>query len=79
MTKKEFVVEVYSADDGDILICQLPKDWLPAIPVKNELVRCKDCKYWWKDAEPYSISICNRSELCMGENDYCSLAERKEE
>lgn len=45
MTKKEFIIKVNSADDGDILICQLPKDWLPPIPVENELVRCKDCKH----------------------------------
>lgn len=45
MTKKEFIIKVNSADDGDILICQLPKDWLPPIPVENELVRCKDCKF----------------------------------
>lgn len=46
MHKKEFIVEVNSADDGDILICQLPKDWLPPIPIKKELVRCKDCKWF---------------------------------
>lgn len=45
MTKKEFIVEVYSADEGDILIWSPPKDWFPAIPVKKELVRCKDCKH----------------------------------
>ena len=45
MTKKEFIIKVNSADEGDILICQLPKDWLPPIPVKKELIRCKDCKH----------------------------------
>lgn len=46
MIKKEFIIEVNSADDGDILICQPPKDLFPPIPVKKELIRCKDCKYW---------------------------------
>lgn len=45
MTKKEFIIKVNSADNGDIFICQLPKDWLPPIPVENELIRCKDCKF----------------------------------
>lgn len=45
MHKKEFIVEVNSADDGDILLWQLPKDWLPPIPIKKELIRCKDCKF----------------------------------
>lgn len=44
MTKKEFIVEVYSADDGDILLWKAP-NWLPPIPIKKELVRCKDCKH----------------------------------
>ena len=45
MTKKEFIVEVYSADEGDIPIWQPPKDLFPPIPIKGELIRCKDCKF----------------------------------
>ena len=73
MHKKEFIVEVNSADDGDILICQLPKDWLPPIPIKKELIRCKDCKRFDGD------TWCFLFEHGIQENDFCARAERKEQ
>lgn len=74
MHKKEFIIEVNSADDGDILICQLPKDWLPPIPIKKELIRCKDCTYRQEDGY-CPITDC----YDFDDKDYCSKAERKEE
>ena len=72
MTKKEVIVP---ADD---LVC-LGKDTL------QELIRCKDCKYyradgdcwheWDNDGRIYYQSIINEPNP----DDYCSRAERKEE
>ena len=72
MTKKEVIVP---ADD---LVC-LGKDKL------QELIRCKDCKYyrvdgdcwheWDNDGRIYYQSIINEPNP----DDYCSLAERKKE
>lgn len=45
MTKKEFIIEVNCADEGDIVLWKTPQGWLPSIPVKKELIRCKDCKH----------------------------------
>ena len=72
MTKKEVIVP---ADD---LVC-LGKDKL------QELIRCKDCKYyrvdgdcwheWDNDGRIYYQSIINEPNP----DDYCSRAKRKEE
>ena len=42
-----------------------------AIPV----IRCKDCKYWGEDGYRNG---CRYANCIMEENDYCSMAERKE-
>lgn len=72
MTKKEVIVP---ADD---LVC-LGKDKL------QELIRCKDCKYyradgdcwheWDNDGRIYYQSVINEPNP----DDYCSRAERKQE
>lgn len=41
-----------------------------AVPV----IRCKDCKYYFKDAKPYPI--CGLTECHEDENDFCSSGER---
>ena len=43
---------------------------------KYELIRCKDCKNWRKDG--YRDG-CKYATIIMTENDFCSMAERKEE
>ena len=64
MTKKEVIVP---ADD---LVC-LGKDKL------QELIRCKDCKYWTK---PYGWNgFCDKHRIPAEADDFCSSAERKEE
>lgn len=78
MTKKEFIIESYSADEGDILICKLPKDWLPPIPIKKELIRCKDCKHYWESAKMCTNTGTPLNDYCEP-IDFCSKAERKEE
>lgn len=48
---------------------------------EDELIQCKDCKYWWKENE-----LCTHEKTCDGnvcclECDsefYCGYAERKE-
>ena len=42
----------------------------------KELIRCKDCKYWGEDGYRNG---CRYATCIMGEQDYCSMAERKEE
>lgn len=41
-----------------------------------KVVRCKDCKYWGADGYRNG---CKYATCIMMENDYCSMAERKEE
>ena len=48
------------------------------------IIKCKNCKYWTvgQKGKPWNIKkrYCNRSAtMCMDENDFCSLAERKED
>ena len=42
----------------------------------DEIIRCKDCKYWGEDG--YRDG-CKYATIIMTENDFCSMAERKEE
>ena len=77
MTKKEFIIEVYSADEGDIFLWQPPKDWLPPIPVKKELIRCKDCK-WWTQVNNSLQGRCALLQMYPTGEWYCANAERKE-
>ena len=42
----------------------------------GELIRCKDCKYWGEDGYHNG---CKYATCIMGENDYCSMAERGKE
>lgn len=49
----------------------------------EQIVRCKDCKWFTvgQKGKPWNISkrYCNRSvTIGMNENDYCSRAERKD-
>lgn len=47
-----------------------------AVPV----VRCKDCKYWYRDRANIHRGDCLEivPEAWMNENDFCSYGERKE-
>ena len=42
----------------------------------DEVIRCKDCKYWGEDGYHNG---CKYATCIMGENDYCSMAERGKE
>ncbi len=77
MIKKEFIIEVNSADDGDILIWKPPKDLFPPIPVKKELVRCKDCK-WWTQVNNSLQGRCAVFLMYQTREWYCANAERRE-
>lgn len=42
-----------------------------------EVVHCKDCEYY--NPEPYGdVPMCYRGLGYMGEDDFCSLAERRD-
>lgn len=45
-------------------------------PKPQELIRCKDCKYWWESAQMCTIAELPTGSSCSAE-DYCSKAERK--
>ena len=70
MTKKEFIVEVDSIDDGDIFLWQPPKDWLPAIPIKKELIRCKDCT-WRYFSRASGEHYCFEFNVPVTDTDFC--------
>ena len=45
-----------------------------------EVVRCKDCKHYALSGDnTFGIHICKKRGGVVGENDYCSRAEREEE
>lgn len=49
-------------------------------PKPQELIRCKDCKYYL--ADPWGYGNCNQmtfNDRRVRDADYCSWAERKEE
>lgn len=45
---------------------------------RGELIRCKDCKYWYQDFEGKCIASTPYG-TDTDEDDFCSRAERKEE
>lgn len=71
MNKQVITGKVLDADSG-IPIYQLE--------TKGKMIRCKDCKHWWKENE-----LCTHPKTCDGnvcclECDsefYCGYAERK--
>ena len=46
----------------------------------SPVVRCKDCKYWYRDRANIHRGDCLEivPEVWMNENDFCSYGERKE-
>lgn len=42
-------------------------------PIKQEIIRCKDCKYYRKDR-----FVCDLTKYASTEDDFCSWAERKD-
>lgn len=46
----------------------------------DELIRCKDCKHWQDNNGGYPSEECKwRTDETPDADDFCSLAERKEE
>ena len=59
--------------------CIEQDDMTPALqddmtPIKQEIIRCKDCKYYRKDR-----FVCDLTKYASTEDDFCSWAERREE
>ena len=59
-------------------ICIYDEDEMQFIPSPyadtEELIRCKDCKYWSKQ-----YRWCGFNDMDVEPDDFCSKAERKEE
>lgn len=52
----------------------------PIIELGDELIRCKDCKHWQDNNGGYPSNECKwRTDETPDADDFCSLAERKEE
>ncbi len=52
-------------------------------PIKGELVRCGECKYWAKeiiftDNDGEKVSLCELKGVHFGESFFCADGERKE-
>lgn len=47
---------------------------------KEEIIRCKECKYWQDNNNGYPVTDCrwNKDET-PDADDFCSFAERKEQ
>lgn len=45
---------------------------------RQELIRCKDCK-WYSGHWCYRLDMLNPENILVTPDDYCSRAERKEE
>lgn len=47
---------------------------------EEEIIRCKDCKYWQDNNNGYPVTDCrwNKDET-PDADDFCSFAERKEQ
>lgn len=49
-------------------------------PKPQELIRCKDCKYWQDNNGGYPTYECKwRTDETPDADDFCSMGERKEE
>lgn len=72
---KEFIFEI-EEEDSDYT--EVFFGW-----IRNhspELIRCKDCKYYTgKWCTKFSTKQFDINDICKTDNDYCSMAERKEE
>ena len=45
---------------------------------QEELIRCKDCKYWTRESASLAGCLINITGSDCKENDFCSWAERKD-
>ncbi len=77
MGTKEFILKVVSDDADGEIVWQLPMQNL-CMEITNELIRCKDCKHYWKTMKICPNTGPHISDYCKPD-DYCSKAERKEE
>ena len=47
------------------------------VSAESEVIRCKDCKHWYKDAD--SSMSCEYTEMSQPEDGFCNWAERRGE
>lgn len=62
-TYKDWICRYYSEHE----------DGEPDGEIIQELIRCKDCKHW------DGVDTCDVIDEPVWDNDFCSMAERKEE
>lgn len=46
--------------------------------IESELIRCKDCKYWYDAPASDGYNSCEKDALIRHKDFYCAEAERKE-
>lgn len=61
-------------------------DELRKLPsAQSEIIRCKDCKHWREGTsfsycdKLYGMGVLDALDYMVAEDDYCSMAERREE
>ena len=85
MPKQDEILQIRIYDDGQVsriydIKCQQIGT---AIETPNELVRCKDCKWWSGNPETmHNNHLCRNwskfGSINTSANDYCSYGERRE-
>lgn len=51
---------------------------LSDLDIEPELIRCKDCKYWYDAPASDGYNSCEKDALIRHKDFYCAEAERKE-
>lgn len=72
---KRAIWDKYTAKDAIDAVCNVPS-------AQPELVRCKDCKYWWQENNLCTHNKTMDGMVCTLQCDsdfYCGYAERKKE
>ena len=81
-TDGEKVVEVHRLDEAYDRVLQLPSAQPDATDInvatkEPEIIRCRDCKFYTSMIS--GIGICDLACRHLGDNGFCSEAERREE
>ena len=72
-----------AAIDAPVKMVSEGLEWIPVYHIKElpsaepEIIRCKDCKHWYKDAD--SGMSCEYTEMSQPEDGFCNWAERRGE
>ena len=68
-------IEDFNKEDWE----RLRKEWgntpITVLSAQPELIRCKDCKHWYSDAD--AGMACDYTNITQPEDGFCNWAERK--